>query len=96
MAVLRMCQGVYNSIFLQGPYLVLCLLLDTLFDGKPISRFYFLETGNQYNGSILRLLIFDSQLLECRTSRTLRCYTPTKPWDGGDDLPRPNESILRR
>lgn len=26
------------------PYLVLCTLLDTLFDGKPINRFYFLET----------------------------------------------------
>lgn len=27
------------------PYYVLCILLDTLFDGKPINRFYFLETG---------------------------------------------------
>eukprot|EP01038_Epipyxis_sp_PR26KG_P005319 gene5319-7384_t len=26
------------------PYYVLCLLLDVLFDGAPISRFYFLET----------------------------------------------------
>ena len=26
------------------PYLFLCLLLDNLFDGKPIDRFYFLET----------------------------------------------------
>lgn len=26
------------------PYLVLCLLLDKLFEGNPISRFYFLET----------------------------------------------------
>ena len=29
---------------IKGPYLVLCLLLDTLFDGRPIARFWFLET----------------------------------------------------
>ena len=29
---------------IKAPYFVLCFLLDVLFDGKPISRFYFLET----------------------------------------------------
>ena len=29
---------------IKGPYLILCLLLDKLFDGAPIDRFYFLET----------------------------------------------------
>jgi len=30
-------------IILKAPYYLLCLLLDVLFDGKPISRLYFLE-----------------------------------------------------
>ena len=29
---------------IKAPYLFLCVLLDTLFDGAPIERFYFLET----------------------------------------------------
>jgi hypothetical protein len=29
---------------IKAPYYLLCFLLDFLFDGKPISRFYFLET----------------------------------------------------
>ena len=29
---------------IKVPYYVLCFLLDVLFDNKPISRFYFLET----------------------------------------------------
>ena len=29
---------------IKGPYYILCFLLDALFDGQPISRFYFLET----------------------------------------------------
>ena len=28
---------------LKGPYLILCVLLDELFDGRPLSRFWFLE-----------------------------------------------------
>ena len=31
-------------LIIKLPYLVLCVALDTLFDGKPIERFYFLET----------------------------------------------------
>jgi hypothetical protein len=30
---------------IKAPYIVLCVLLDVLFEGSPISRFYFLETG---------------------------------------------------
>ena len=29
---------------IKGPYLILCLLLDALFESSPIGRFYFLET----------------------------------------------------
>ena len=29
---------------IKAPYLILCVALDTLFDGNPIERFYFLET----------------------------------------------------
>jgi ubiquinol oxidase len=31
-------------IIIKIPYYILCILLDKLFDGDPISRFYFLET----------------------------------------------------
>ncbi|XRA97023.1 ubiquinol oxidase [Pycnococcus provasolii] len=29
---------------IKGPYYILCYMLDALFDGKPIERFWFLET----------------------------------------------------
>mmetsp|Transcript_23944 Transcript_23944/g.45505 ORF Transcript_23944/g.45505 Transcript_23944/m.45505 type:complete len:502 (+) Transcript_23944:312-1817(+) len=35
---------VYSPWFIKGPYLALCLMLDVLFDGRPIERFWFLET----------------------------------------------------
>ena len=28
----------------KAPYFLLCLMLDTIFDGRPIARFWFLET----------------------------------------------------
>ena len=31
-------------LIIKGPYLILCFFLDALFDNRPISRFYFLET----------------------------------------------------
>eukprot|EP00981_Chlorochromonas_danica_P005551 scaffold1129_cov164-Ochromonas_danica.AAC.16 len=37
-------QPVRSPWIIKGPYLILCYLLDALFQGKPISRFYFLET----------------------------------------------------
>lgn len=30
--------------YIQGPYLVLCWVLDVIFDKRPIQRFWFLET----------------------------------------------------
>ena len=29
---------------IKGPYLVLCYMLDTIFDGRPLARLWFLET----------------------------------------------------
>eukprot|EP00899_Mesostigma_viride_P025321 jgi/Mesvir1/5974/Mv00728-RA.1 len=35
---------VETSPIIKGPYLFLCWLLDVIFDGRPIPRFWFLET----------------------------------------------------
>ena len=35
---------VVSPLVIKIPYLILCVLLDALFDGDPISRFWFLET----------------------------------------------------
>jgi hypothetical protein len=35
---------VKSPLIIQIPYLFLCKLLDVLFEGRPINRFYFLET----------------------------------------------------
>lgn len=35
---------VVAPLILKAPYYVLCFALDTFFDGRPISRFWFLET----------------------------------------------------
>eukprot|EP01031_Cornospumella_fuschlensis_P027300 gene27300-32975_t len=37
-------QPVKTAWIIKAPYILLCLLLDVLFEGEPISRFYFLET----------------------------------------------------
>ena len=29
---------------IKAPYLVLCYMLDTIFDGRPLARLWFLET----------------------------------------------------
>ena len=31
-------------LVIKGPYLALCAVLDTIFDGRPIARFWYLET----------------------------------------------------
>ena len=41
---LRSRQEIRAPWIIKAPYLLLCLFLDLLFDGKPIERFYFLET----------------------------------------------------
>ena len=33
-----------SPLIIKLPYLALCVMLDKLFDGRPISRFWFLET----------------------------------------------------
>jgi hypothetical protein len=40
----RQRPEVRAPLIIKAPYLILCLLLDVLFDGNPIERFYFLET----------------------------------------------------
>jgi ubiquinol oxidase len=35
---------VESPLIIKLPYLALCVMLDKLFDGRPISRFWFLET----------------------------------------------------
>merc|ERR1719263_1762861 len=37
-------QQVPAPLVIKGPYLALCAVLDGLFDGRPIARFWFLET----------------------------------------------------
>lgn len=37
-------DGVWAPWFLRAPYLALCVLLDVVFDGRPVQRFWFLET----------------------------------------------------
>lgn len=37
-------EQVRAPLVIKAPYYILCLLLDFLFDGSPIARFYFLET----------------------------------------------------
>ena len=37
-------QEVKSPLIIKIPYLFLCKLLDVLFEGRPINRFYFLET----------------------------------------------------
>lgn len=46
-------QPVRSPWIIKGPYLILCYLLDVLFQGKPISRFYFLETGGAMVHSVV-------------------------------------------
>lgn len=40
----RSRPAVISPLVIKVPYYLLCALLDQLFDGSPISRFYFLET----------------------------------------------------
>lgn len=36
-------EQIRSPVILKAPYLFLCLLIDVLFEGRPISRFWFLE-----------------------------------------------------
>ena len=36
--------GVVTPLVIKAPYLVLCLMLDVLFEGRPLARFWFLES----------------------------------------------------